>query len=203
MSLAPRVRSPYSEGSMSAPRNLHLGAARLRIVASLAVVGILVAASVLALLRFGFFGSAPERVEGAVAGALLFRDADDRIVALNEPGRLYLIDFMAVGCKPCMKELPQLVRLSREFAGSNRFQVVLIVYAQRGEVLRKLADELAIGSLPLYADAEHIGETLRVTGWPTKFLVRDGRLLYRKFGSGWGDHARWRRIVLAELQSQS
>jgi thiol-disulfide isomerase/thioredoxin len=63
---------------------------------------------------------------------LAFRDAKDQLLLLNQPGKLYLLDFVAVGCKPCAQELPDLARLEQEFGSSGRFQLVTVVYAWQG-----------------------------------------------------------------------
>src|SRR5262245_56089315 len=81
---------------------------------------------------------------------LAFRDAEDQLLVLDRPGRLYLLDFVAVGCKPCVAELPELARLEQELGSSGRFQLVTVVYAWSGEALSTLGSSLYSGSLEIY-----------------------------------------------------
>jgi thiol-disulfide isomerase/thioredoxin len=48
-------------------------------------------------------------------GTLRFADAYGHTIALDAPGVLYLIDFWALECKPCMLEMPELERLAKEY----------------------------------------------------------------------------------------
>jgi len=94
-----------------------------------------------------------------------------------------------------MEELPDLARLEREFGSPHRFQLVTVVYAWRGSALLDLPKRLGTGSLVLYADTEGFAKKLGVEGWPTKFLIRDGRVLLRRVGGGAGAYEEWRPLV--------
>jgi thiol-disulfide isomerase/thioredoxin len=137
--------------------------------------------------------------EGAVVGTLAFQDAEDRPLLLDEPGRLYLVDLVAMGCKPCMEELPDVVRMAEEFGDGGRFQLVIVMYGWHGTALRELEHRLELGAIPLYSDSEKVGEKLGVDGWPTKLLIRDGTVLFRRLGSSKEDGRRWRRIIRRQL----
>ena len=65
-------------------------------------------------------------VAAAVAAAgdsietLRFADAAGNTIALDAPEVLYLVDFWAVGCKPCILEMPELERLAKEYEPGGR-----------------------------------------------------------------------------------
>jgi thiol-disulfide isomerase/thioredoxin len=136
-------------------------------------------------------------------GALAFRDAEDHLVVLDRPGKVYLVDFVVPGCKGCVLEGPELARLAHDLESPDRFQLVTVVYGWSGKDLLTIGDELNSGSLPLYGDTEGWGRKMRVAAWPTKLLVRDGRVLERMVGGGPGAYVKWRKIIEAELKART
>jgi thiol-disulfide isomerase/thioredoxin len=147
-------------------------------------------------------GASPPKFEnltGKATGTLQFTDAKDAKISFGEARKVYLVDFMAIGCQPCMDELPELLRLHTELAKSRNFQLVLVVYGWRSRSLLEAARILEVGEFPLYADTEGAGGRLNARAWPTKFLVRDGRVLEHQVGGGKGAYDRWKLAVTREL----
>lgn len=107
----------------------------------------------------------------------VFRDMDGRAVRLREfRGRVVLLNFWATWCPPCRAEIPELVRLQREYASSLR--VVGVTHPpERRSSVRRVARELKV-NYPLVigtrrtARAFGVGETLPAT----VVIDREGRV---------------------------
>ena len=133
-------------------------------------------------------------------GILRFADADGHTIALDAPGVLYLVDFWALECKPCMQEMPELERLAKEYEPSGRFRLVSVVYGGwKGRQLRVVASRTGTGLIP-YSDPEDWLGRLEVDVYPTKLLIRDGKLLRRARGGGTGTYATWKKAIDDELR---
>jgi len=153
------------------------------------IVGLALAASALA---------APSR--GDSVGTLRFADASGQAITLDAPGVVYLVDFWALGCKPCIAEMPDLERLAKEYEPSRRFRLVTVVYGGwKGADLKKVAANAGT-KLPVYADPDNWHDRLGVDAYPTKFLIRDGKLITRARGGGTGSYAAWSAAVADELK---
>jgi thiol-disulfide isomerase/thioredoxin len=134
-------------------------------------------------------------------GILRFADADGRTLALDAPGVLYLVDFWALECKPCMVEMPELSRLAKEYEPSERVRLVSVVYGGwKGEKLRTIAGGAGSG-LVMYSDPEDWIARLGIDGYPTKIMIRDGKVLRRARGGGAGAYAKWKAAIDDELWS--
>jgi thiol-disulfide isomerase/thioredoxin len=135
---------------------------------------------------------------------LAFRAEDNELLILNEPGTLYLVDFVAVGCKPCAEEAPDMERLGREFESPGRFRLVTVVFGWPSKELANRRKELNIEHLTLYADEGGVAaQALEVQGWPTKCLIRDGRVLLHRMGGGPGAYSIWREIIREHMKRRS
>ena len=54
-------------------------------------------------------------------------DAEGHTMTLDAPGMLYLVDFWALGCKPCIVEMPELERLAKDYEPGGHFRLVSVV----------------------------------------------------------------------------
>ena len=132
--------------------------------------------------------------DGDPIGTLRFADADGQAIALDQPGMVYLVDFWALGCKPCMQEMPDLERLAKEYEPGGRFRLVSVVSGGwKGKDLLKVADQ-AGAKMTIYGDPENWNDRLDVDAFPTKFFVRDGTVPARK--------ARRRRRPVRSLEAR-
>ena len=149
----------------------------------------------------GSLSPAVEDLHGREVGTMRFEDAEGKMLALDAPGAIYLVDFWAVGCKPCMWEIPDLLRLQHDLATTGRFRIVSVLFGGwKGSQLTERAKEVGVESLAIVSDPEDWYGKLEVQGFPTKFLVRDGRLLYRTIGAGKsGTYRKWKRVVDNQL----
>lgn len=128
-------------------------------------------------------------------------DAEGNTITLDAPGVLYLVDFWALGCKPCILELPELERLAKEYEPSGRFRLVSVVAAGwEGKDLLTVASQAGT-TLPIYSDPEDWLTQLEINGFPTKLLIRDGKLFVRKRGGGPGAYETWKQMIDVALQA--
>jgi thiol-disulfide isomerase/thioredoxin len=139
--------------------------------------------------------------KGDTIGPLRFADAEGRTITLDAPGVVYLVDFWALGCKPCIAEMPELERLANELEPSGGFQLVRVAWGGwNGSELLKVAEQAGMKP-PVYSDPESWHDRLEVDAFPTKFLIRDGTVLARARGGGAGAYDRWRAAIERESKS--
>jgi len=111
-------------------------------------------------------------------------------VALSaQAGRWVLVNFWATWCKPCVRELPALGRLHRDYG--PRGLTVLAVNVDRGR-RRHVADYAARMdlTLPVLLDADgDVRRDYEVRALPTTYLIGpDGRIAGRVLGDApWDD----------------
>lgn len=135
---------------------------------------------------------AAEPPSGPLPSPLRFQRPDGAFVSLDAPGKVYLVDFWAGGCKPCTQEAPDLARLAREFGPDGRFEIVAPVHGGwRHDQIERLATQYGMAELPVVADPDGWIVKLEVEGYPTKLLVRDGVVLVRELGGGRDTYRKW------------
>jgi thiol-disulfide isomerase/thioredoxin len=133
-------------------------------------------------------------------GPLRVGDAEGKTITLDAPGVLYLVDFWALGCKPCIVEMPELERLANEYEPGGRFRLVSVVASGwEGKDLLTVATQAGT-KLPISSDPDDLFRQLQITAFPTKLLIRDGKLLIRKRGGGTGAYETWKKVIDSELQ---
>ena len=130
-----------------------------------------------------------------LAAMMSFVDPAGAKVTLDEPGMLYLVDFWAEGCGPCLKEMPDLERLAQELEPGGRFKLVSVLWGGwKGEDLTKIAERRGIHR-PVHADPDGWLDQVGRPVFPTKVLVRDGVILQSREGGGRGSYAYWKPIL--------
>lgn len=136
-------------------------------------------------------------------GPLRVGDAEGNTFTLDAPGVLYLVDFWALGCKPCIVEMPDLERLAKEYEPGGRFRLISIVASGfEGKDLLTVARQ-AGATLPIYSDPDDLFRQLKISSYPTKLLIRDGNLLARKRGGGPEAYEMWKKRIDAALRTPS
>jgi len=85
-------------------------------------------------------------------------------------GSVIIIDFWAQWCEPCKKELPQLEKLAKEFAGKD--VVVLAVNLDKSkENAQRLAAQLGLTMPVLLDPAGSVAGIYDLPKMPTSFLI--------------------------------
>ncbi len=140
-------------------------------------------------------GSPIEHVDRPAPDSLRFQRPDGVLVAVNEPGVTYLVDFWALGCRPCKEEMPDLLRLERDFSPSGRFKFLAVIYGGSAKHAADAATQEGFPGMPVVADPDKWGAALGVRSFPTKFLIRDGRILRYEHGAGPYSYKFWSREI--------
>lgn len=109
-----------------------------------------------------------------------FIDGQYRKVSFNEfKNKALLINFWATWCTPCVREMPILDKLQREFGGDS-FQVVAIAAGQQvGKNPDAFLKEHNLDALDLYLDPHaRLLTFMGTTTLPTTLVVdRNGRIM--------------------------
>lgn len=135
---------------------------------------------------------------------LRFKNEAGQWVTLNQPGVLYLVDFWTIGCRPCLMEMPELISLEDEFENDPRVRFVSVdTEARSAATARKQLESHGIRPNRLFIDADGWFNRLQIESWPTKLLIRDGKVLRVTSGAfprGNADH--WRDEIRAFLKTR-
>lgn len=98
-------------------------------------------------------------------------------------GRVVLVNFWAVWCPPCRKEMPSMARLADKLA-SKPFTILGVNVGESPEEIRAFLKQVPV-NFPIVLDSE--GENLKawqVFAFPTSYVVdKKGRLRLGLFGS--------------------
>ena len=165
-------------------------AARSRFLTLAAAVLVLPAAAALGwALSYAESGSANPLTPGAYAWSggelpdVEFTTLDGEPITVDVfRGRLVLMNFWATWCPPCLREIPELVRLHD--ALSDRGVVIVGVAAQSGNAagVEQFADEHAM-TYPVWMVDDASLDQYGVVGFPFTFLIdREGRIRMRYVG---------------------
>lgn len=124
------------------------------------------------------------RADFARAPSFRLKDLRGRTVRLDQfKGKVVMLNFWATWCPPCRAEMPDLVRLQREY-GERGLQIAGITYPpERASRVRRLAAELKINYPLLFgtrkvASLYDVEEILPVT----VIIDREGRVRDRILG---------------------
>lgn len=102
-------------------------------------------------------------------------------------GRHLLVNFWAVWCAPCRREMPSMQRLYQRLGGAG-FDMIAIHVGPGLDGARRYAEELGL-TFPILVDADMALGDWQVSGLPTTFLVDpQGRIIAEAVGErGWDD----------------
>lgn len=147
-------------------------------------------------LRAQRFAANPALALEQLAPAFTVKTLDGSRFSLDQmKGRVVLVDFWATWCVPCMKELPQLKKIVRDFAG----QPLTILSVSWDEDAGTWSDFVRKNQMawPQYRDTDHrIGRLFRVEGIPSYFTIdSEGVLTTEMLGEGFDVEGRLRRLV--------
>jgi thiol-disulfide isomerase/thioredoxin len=110
-------------------------------------------------------------------------------------GQVVLIDFWATWCIPCLKELPHLKQIAKDFAG----QPLVILSISWDEDPQAWKDFIAKNGMtwPQYHDADHhLGQLFEIEGLPTYFTIdSDGVLTSVSLGGDSDIDANLRKLI--------
>lgn len=98
-------------------------------------------------------------------------------------GQAILINFFATWCPPCRKEIPDFIKIQKEY-GAKGFTVIGISTDQEGAaIVKKFAQKMEINYPVLLGDSDIIPAFGGILGIPTSFLInKEGNVVKRYDG---------------------
>jgi thiol-disulfide isomerase/thioredoxin len=110
-------------------------------------------------------------------------------------GRVVLIDFWATWCVPCLKELPHLKQIAKDFAGQPL--VILSISWDEDEQTWKDFIRKNAMTWPQYHDTDHrLGQLFQIEGLPSYFTIdSDGVLTSESLGGDADIDATLRKLI--------
>jgi len=146
--------------------------------------------------------AAPARVDlvGKDAIAFELQDLDGNRVDLQSlKGKVALLDFWASWCGPCVRELPHIEKLHRDF--KDRGLVVLGVNNEEADVARAFVKNKGYTFTSLVDEGREVAMKYGVSGIPHVFVIgREGKVKWHALGYGPGGEIDLRSAVEKALK---
>ena len=140
----------------------------------------------------------PPLEAGEMAPEIAARTVSGDSLRLSEfRGRVVLLDFFYSTCGPCRQAIPQLVELSREYAGKDLVILGINVHeAADSDLLLRLLESREV-PYPVLLPTGGTDYEYKVSGYPTVFIIgRDGRITAAHVGFSTEDSKdTWRREI--------
>jgi len=149
-------------------------------------------------LRAERFAANPELALEQLAPAFTVKTLDGSHFDLDQmQGRVVLIDFWATWCAPCMKELPEIKKIAKDFAR----QPLVILSVSWDEDEQTWEDFVRKNQMtwPQYRDVDHrLGRLFEVEGIPSYFTIDSkGVIASELLGEGFDVESRLRKLIAA------
>ena len=141
------------------------------------------------LLPLSTFSAEIERYNGPSRIYFSLPDFQGRTHALPDyQGKVILINFWASWCPPCIYEMPELMRLQKQF-GDQPFEILAINAGEKKHRVRKFSRTINLDLRVLLDTDNRAFKDWGVMTLPTSFLVdAHGKVRYRIRGNpGWED----------------
>ncbi len=151
----------------------------------------------------GCAGARQAQRQGGPAADFSLPDLNGQQVRLSAlQGKVVLLDFWATWCDPCMKELPELVRLQREM-GDKGVVVVAVSLDKERQGALETVQRLGLQQLTVVLDPEgKVAEQYSPPRMPTSYVVdRQGLVRFVNEGfEGAADVTRLRTELSSVIQ---
>lgn len=102
-------------------------------------------------------------------------------------GKSLLVVFFATWCPPCVQEIPNLIKLQKQYK-ENDFSVVALSVDQEKKVVQRMVERKSINYPVMMADKAVTRDFGGVYGIPTSFLVSRKGTVVKKY-SGYVPHS--------------
>ncbi len=110
-------------------------------------------------------------------------DLSGSIVPLDEPGRLYVLNFWATWCVPCRLELPHLLDMIEALPESAPVRLMAVNTEGLGrEAVEAFLEKEGLAGLDVFTDPSGSTQILETGSIPLTVVIRDRTLLTRHIG---------------------
>jgi len=120
---------------------------------------------------------------GKEAGLFAVNDLEGNTYTMETlKGKVLVLNFWFVECKPCIMEMPELNRLVEKYKGKD---VVFLAFARnKEEQIRKFLKTTPF-NYRIVPAATQVAEQYGVMGYPTHFLIdKEGKIRFKALGLG-------------------
>ena len=133
-------------------------------------------------------------------------DTENRIRDYSEVKgeKLTVIDFWATWCKPCIRSIPELVKIEKSFSGKGVSFVGISTDGPRNQMkVKPVAKSLGI-TYPVLIDINgELAERLQINVVPTLLIVNaQDKIVYRHQGYRAGDENEWIKEIEKNLTQE-
>jgi len=131
-----------------------------------------------------------------------FKDLNGVTRSLSDyEGKLVILNFWASWAAPCLREMPNLEKLNRNYRHMG-LQVLGVAVVSRDEDINQKANQLGITYPVLLGDKEVIATYGSFADLPTTFVIDENGKILRQL-SGSNDYRSWEKIILPLLSDPS
>ena len=137
---------------------------------------------ILCWTAFLFAQHEPQDLLGTKAQEFEFKDINGQIISSNSTqGKVVVLNFWYVGCKPCLKEMPELNRVFEKYAKNSDVVFISITLDNLVRVEKKLSRYNI--KYPIVVDGQEACKTFNVSAYPTNIVIdRNGNYHFRFTG---------------------
>ena len=168
--------------------------------------GLALATATLLVASPAFAHEAKQLTIGSVAPPLniehWLQNGDGKLAKVEkfEKGKVYLVEFWATWCGPCLVELPHIEHIWSDLRHDDRFRLVVVGREETAETVRTFRQEHEF-SFPMADDPERVVYSLfAAEGIPLTMVVSpEGKIIYSKAGFYVSDMAELYAVLKGQL----
>ena len=125
----------------------------------------------------------PHDLTGTPAQAFELEDINGNIISSdNTQGKVVVLNFWFIGCKPCLKEIPELNTVYEKYA-KNPEVIFISIALDEAEKVKKKLNKYNI-NYPIFADGNEACKLFEVTSFPTNMVIDKEGNYYFRFAGG-------------------
>ena len=112
------------------------------------------------------FHENPKKIEN-----LVFFDLDDNKEMIPKNAKLKIVNFWAIWCSPCIKEIPDLLKLKKKFNKKTDLYFISVGYSTKDEI-NNFVEENNFNQMNILKDKEMQGsKSLNIKVMPTTLIL--------------------------------